>query len=234
MAKGTPQGAGPAVITIDGPAGAGKTTVARALAERLGFMLLDSGALYRAVALVALERAIGFQDDQALEAIAVKLPVRFERHGSGTRVWLAQRDVTAEIREPSVSDAASRVSARPRVRAALLGLQRAIAVGRGVVAEGRDMGTVVFPDAAVKIFLVASPEERARRRTQELRDAGHAAADHAQVQEEQETRDRRDSEREVAPLRPAPDAVVMDTTDLPLEAVVDEVHRVVVRRLGRR
>lgn len=224
----------PAVITIDGPAGAGKTTVAQALADRLGFLLLDSGALYRAVALTALERAVALSDDDALERIAAGLQVRFEPTASGARVWLFGRDVTAAIREPSVSDAASQVSARPRVRTALLPLQRTLGAGRGVVAEGRDMGTVVFPDAPAKFFLVASAEERARRRTEQLRQAGHAAASHEQVQEEQEARDRRDSEREVAPLRPAPEAIVVDTTALALAEVVERVHRAALLRLGVR
>jgi CMP/dCMP kinase len=220
-----------AVVTIDGPAGAGKTTVARALAERLGFSLLDSGALYRAVALCALEQAVDLGDDPALERIAAGLQIRFEP-GSTVRCLLGERDVTEAIRAPAVSEAASRVSARPRVRAALLVLQRRLGA-QGLVAEGRDMGTVVFPDAAVKFFLVASPGERARRRAQELRLAGHEGVREAEVEREQEIRDRRDSERQVAPLRPAPDAQVVDTTGKTLAEVIDRLHGAVLDALPR-
>jgi cytidylate kinase len=213
------------VVTIDGPAGAGKTSVARALAERLGFTLLDSGALYRAVALVALEQDVALEDDAALEAIASDLPIRFDSAAGVQRCWLDDRDVTTAIREPRVGDAASRVSARPAVRAALLGLQRRVAEGGGVVAEGRDMGTVVFPDAVAKFFLTASPEERARRRSEQLRQAGLAAVSAGDVQREQEVRDRRDSQREAAPLRAAEDAVVVDTTAVAEDEVVSRIER---------
>ena len=216
-----------AVVTIDGPAGAGKTSVARALAERLGFALLDSGALYRAVALVALERGVALDDDATLEAIARTLAIRFEPADSFQRCWLDGRDVTAAIRERRVGDAASRVSARPAVRAALLGLQRRVAEGRGVVAEGRDMGTVVFPEAPVKFFLTASAEERARRRSEQLRRSGVAAVSQGEVQKEQEVRDQRDSQREAAPLRAASDAVAVDTTALSEEEVVARIERTV-------
>lgn len=222
----------PAVVTIDGPAGAGKTSVARALAERLGCVLLDSGALYRAVALVALERDVDLEDDVALGRIAGELSIRFEPAEGFQRCWLDGRDVTGEIRTPHISEAASRVSAQPAVRAALLGLQRRVAEGRGVVAEGRDMGTVVFPDARVKFFLVASPEERARRRTHQLRQSGLTPTQ-TQVRDEQEARDRRDSEREVAPLRPAVDAVVVDTTALSEDDVIDELERRSIEGLRR-
>ena len=221
----------PAVVTIDGPAGAGKTSVARALAQRLGYVLLDSGALYRAVALVALERAVGLEDDEALGRIAAALRIRFERAEGFQRCWLDERDVTAAIRAPLISEAASRVSAQPAVRAALLGLQRRVAEDRGVVAEGRDMGTVVFPDAPVKFFLVASPQERARRRMHQLRQSGVAAPTETQVQEQQEARDRRDSEREVAPLRPATDAIVVDTTALSEDEVIAKLERTAIEVL---
>ena len=223
----------PAVVTIDGPAGAGKTSVARSLAERLGYVLLDSGALYRAVAFVALERAVGLEDDEALERIATVLSIRFEPAEGSQRCWVDGRDVTAAIRTPRISEAASRISARPGVRTALLGLQRKIAEHRGVVAEGRDMGTVVFPDAPVKFFLIASAEERARRRTHQLSQSGVEAPSEAQVREEQEVRDRRDSEREVAPLRPATDAVVVDTTALSEDEVIEGLERRVIDVLCR-
>lgn len=222
----------PKVVTIDGPAGAGKTTVSRALAEKLGFTLLDSGALYRAVALTALERSVAPDDDDGLEGIAESLDIRFDLRGGTQRVWIGGRDVTTAIREPHISERASKVSARPRVRAALLALQRGMGEGGGLVAEGRDMGTVVFPDAPLKVFLDASADERARRRGKELRQAGHDKA-HEEVRREQQLRDRRDSERQVAPLRAAADAVVVDTTNMPLDQVVSTIQQLVSERIGQ-
>jgi cytidylate kinase len=195
------------VIAIDGPAGAGKSTVARAVAERLGYTYLDTGAMYRAVALAAAER----NQPAAEVAQAVTIEV-------GDRVLLDGRDVTTEIRAPAVSEGASQVAADPRVRAALVRKQRALlAAGGDWVAEGRDIATVVAPDAAVKVFLYASPEARAARRAEEL------GADHEDVLREQRERDLRDASANRSVDQPAPDAVPVDTTDLALEDVVEQV-----------
>jgi CMP/dCMP kinase len=194
------------VIAIDGPAGAGKSSVARAAAERLGFTYLDSGAMYRAVACRA-------QSDGA-DAAQVARTVRLEL---GDRVRLDGEDVTERIREPWVSEAASRVSSDPAVREALVAQQRRILAEGDWVAEGRDIGTVVAPEAQVKVFLTAAPEERARRRAAEL------GTDPAVVLREQAMRDERDRGREHSPLAPAPDAVPVDTTGLSLDEVVEQI-----------
>jgi len=193
------------VIAIDGPAGAGKSSVARAAAERLGFTYLDTGAMYRAVAYRAKDAA-----DPAEVARGIKLEL-------GERVRVDGEDVTERIREPWVSEASSRVSSNPGVREALVAQQRRL-LGQGDwVAEGRDIGTVVMPDAEVKVFLTASPEERARRRAAEL------GTDAAVVLKEQTMRDERDRSREHSPLAPSPDAVPVDTTGLSLEEVVEQI-----------
>jgi cytidylate kinase len=196
------------VIAIDGPAGAGKSTVARALARRLGWTYLDSGAMYRAVALLALASPARAPEELA-RAARVDL--------GGGRVLLDGRDVTEELRAPEVSETASRVAADPDVRSVLVAKQRGL-VGEGDwVAEGRDIGTVVAPEAAVKIYLTATPKERARRRAAEL------GADARAVLAEQTLRDERDATRAHSPLRPAPDAVVLDTTDSSVEEVVARI-----------
>ena len=194
------------MIAIDGPAGAGKSTVARAVAERLGFTYLDTGAMYRAVALAAAERA----EAPAEVAEAVELEV-------GDRVLLDGRDVTAAIRTPEVSAGASRVAADPEVRAALVRKQQAIMREGDWVAEGRDIGTVVAPDAAVKVFLTASPEERARRR------AAESGRDVEDVLRDLRERDRRDHSGDRTVLAPAEDAVAVDTTGLSLDDVVSRI-----------
>jgi CMP/dCMP kinase len=194
------------VIAIDGPAGAGKSSVARALATRLGSTYLDSGAMYRCVALAALRRKA------PPATLAPFLHIEL-----GERVLLDGEDVTEAIRAPEVTEGASRAAADPSVREAMVAKQRALMATGDWVAEGRDIGTVVAPDAAVKVFLTASPEERARRRAAEL------GADPGQVRAEQALRDERDSTREHSPLRPAPGAVELDTTELALEEVVDRI-----------
>ena len=194
------------VIAIDGPAGAGKSTVARAAAERLGFTYLDTGAMYRAVASAAAA--------DGSDAAAIARSARLEL---GERVTLDGEDVTERIREPWVSEAASRVSADPAVRAALVEQQRRVLADGDWVAEGRDIGTVVAPDAEVKVFLTADPGERARRRAAEL------GSDAEVVLREQALRDERDRNREVGPLAPAPDAVPVDTTSLSLDEVVEQI-----------
>ncbi|HEY5344112.1 MAG TPA: (d)CMP kinase [Solirubrobacteraceae bacterium] len=195
------------LVAIDGPAGAGKSTVARALAQRLGYTYLDSGAMYRCVALLALA-----SPEQAPAALAQKAHIDL-----GARVILDGRDVTDAIRAPEVSETASRVAADPDVRDVLVAKQRELLAHGDWVAEGRDIGTVVAPDAELKIFLTASPEERASRRAAEL------GADPQAVLAEQTLRDERDSTREHSPLEAAPDAVVLDTTGLTLEQVVERI-----------
>lgn len=224
------------VVAIDGPAGAGKSTVARELARRLGFSLLDTGAVYRAVALLAAERGVAPDDDRALLAICadVERDLRFVPGEEKQQVSLGARDVTAAIRAPDIGVGASIVSARPAVRAALLGLQRAIGQRPGgVVAEGRDMGTVVFPDAALKLYLDASPEERARRRAEELRRAGRDVT-LEETQRAQEERDRRDAGRLAAPLRQAEGALYVDTTGLSIDDVIERLVNEVGHRSPRR
>jgi cytidylate kinase len=226
----------PFIVAIDGPAGAGKSTAARRLAARLGFAMVDTGAIYRAVALSATRAGVALDDDARLGPVLATVQIRFEppsREGEGQRVLLDGEDVSQAIRTPQMSLGASAVSARPVVRAALLGLQRQLATApanAGAVLEGRDIGTVVFPDADAKFFLTASPEVRARRRHAELTAKGDAATYEA-VLADQLKRDRDDSARAVAPLRPAADAVQVDTSGLSLDDVVELVAREVAARL---
>lgn len=231
----------PFIVAIDGPAGAGKSTAARRLASRLGFAMVDTGAIYRTVALAARRAGIAFDEDEGLERLLPGLRIRFEAPpapdaAAGQRVFLGDQDVSAEIRTPAMSLGASAVSARPVVRAGLLALQRRLAAApgnRGAVLEGRDIGTVVFPDADIKFFLTAAPEVRARRRCDELRARGEPA-ELAQVLADQERRDRADAERAVAPLKPAPDALLVDTSAMDLPAVESALAAAVQARLARR
>jgi cytidylate kinase len=212
-----------AVIAIDGPAGAGKSTAARLVAERLGFVLIDTGALYRAVALVASERGVRWDDGPALGALAGMLELRFGRVAEGRPpLFIDGADRSADIRRDDISQGASRVSAYPEVRAALLGVQRAMGAEGGVVLEGRDIGTVVFPDADVKIYLDASPEERARRRANDPAHTGGQAGQ-AAVAASIEARDKSDTTRTASPLTLAPDATLIDTTGMPIDEVVSRV-----------
>jgi cytidylate kinase len=203
------------IVAIDGPAGAGKSTVAREVARRLGFTYMNSGAMYRCVALAATERGAEPRD------VATTLAIE-----PGEQVLLDGREVTALIREPAITEAASRVAADPSVRAALVDKQRQMLTTGDWVAEGRDIATVVAPDADVKVFLTADPAERARRRAVEL------GADRSTVLAEQAIRDERDSTREHSPLKPAPGSVVLDTTGLRFDEVVDRVVGLVDRARG--
>jgi CMP/dCMP kinase len=201
------------VIAIDGPAGAGKSTVAQGVARALDFAYLDSGAMYRCVALAALRAGIDLNDEERLAELARGIELDF----ADGRVSLDGADVTEKIRTAEVGEAASRVAAQPEVRGAMVERQRGLISNGRYVAEGRDIGTVVSPDAPLKVFLTASPEERARRRSEESGDPADG------VLEAQRERDRRDRERDHGPLRPAEDAVEVDTTGLPVDEVVDRV-----------
>jgi cytidylate kinase len=206
------------VITIDGPSASGKGTVAERGAAKLGFHYLDSGALYRLTALAAIKAGLMLDDEAALTRIAASLPAKFE----AGRIWLGDTDVTDTIRSESVGDGASRVAVLAPVRAALLDRQRAYRKAPGLVADGRDMGSVVFPDCRTKVFLSASAETRASRRYKQLIEKGFSANLSALVQE-MRARDERDAARPVAPLRPARGALLLDTTGLSIEDAVDAV-----------
>ncbi len=219
------------VVAIDGPAGAGKSTAAKMLAERLGYALLDTGAIYRTLALLAQREGIAWSDGPGVARLARSLDIRFAFEGGTNHVFLRDADISRDIRTPEVSDGASRVSALPEVRAALLDLQRRLGAAGGLVVEGRDIGTVVFPEAPAKFFLTATADERARRRVVELRAAGREA-DQAQTLAELQARDQRDSTRAVAPLRCAEDAVEIDSSAMSPEAVVDQMAAVVRARGG--
>lgn len=221
------------VVTIDGPAGAGKSTVAKQLARRLDYRLLDTGAIYRAVALVAKRRGVSWSDAEACAAIARDLDISYQFIGDKNHVFVAGEDVSAAIRTPEVSQGASQVSAHPPVRAALLDLQRRLAAGGGLVVEGRDTGTVVFPDAEAKFFLTATAEERARRRVAELAATG-ATVNYEQTLREISERDQRDASRDVAPMKPADDAVLIDSSTQTIEQVVDSLAKVVQARASAR
>ncbi len=217
------------MIAVDGPAGAGKSSASRALARRLGFGYVDTGAMYRAVGVLAAERGIDPDDAAALGRLVAGLD--FELARDGERLLIGGRDLSAAIRRPEAGELASRVSTQPVVRQRLVALQRALGAAGGVVMEGRDIGTVVFPDARVKLYLTADPATRAARRAAELR-AAAATVDEAALARELAERDRRDAGRAHSPLRPAADAVVLDTTALTLEDVVEAMERVVRERGG--
>lgn len=206
------------VIAIDGPSASGKGTVAAKVAERLGFHYLDSGALYRLTALAAREEEVDWEDEDGLAEIAAELPAYFE----GDRVFLFGEDVSDAIREEAIGVGASRVAVFPEVRKALLARQRAFCLEPGLVADGRDMGSVVFPAATLKIFLTASAEERAVRRYKQLIGKGESA-NLPQIQQDIIERDARDAARTVAPLRQEPDAKRLDTTDLTIDQAVEKV-----------
>jgi len=215
----------PLLITIDGPSGAGKTTTSRLLADRLGYRYIDTGALYRGVALAAISTGLTPDDDTALEKLCRTLKMEFMPGEKGLRLISNGSDVTDQIRTPEISMFASAVSARPVVRHFLLDLQRRLGREKKAVFEGRDMGTVVFPDADVKFFLDASPKIRALRRYKELKSVSPQTFD--AVERDMRRRDENDSTRNLAPLKPAEDAIRIDSTDLSVEAVVDRMLTVI-------
>lgn len=206
------------VITIDGPTASGKGTVAHRVADQLGFHYLDSGALYRLTALSAIRHAVALNDEHGVAKLAEKLPCRFE----GDQVFLSQDNVTGAIRAEEVGNSASRIAALPMVRHALAALQLSFRRAPGLVADGRDMGTVVFPHATLKVFLTASVEARAHRRYKQLIEKGFSANMHDLLQDLKE-RDARDSNRAIAPLKPAEGAYVLDTSDMTADQAVDQV-----------
>jgi CMP/dCMP kinase len=217
------------IVCIDGPAGAGKSTAARVLAKRLGFRFLDTGAMYRAVAWAAVRDALGWDDPDKLAVFARRLKIEVLED----RVLLDGQDVTAAIRTPEITKVTHHAADNPAVREHLVALQRAAAAGRDVVTEGRDQGTVVFPHAECKIFLTASPEERARRRVEDFRRRGQQVP-LEEVLAQQNLRDQRDTVRSSGPLRLAPDAIEFSTDGLSSEQVIDRLEAIVRQRMGGR
>jgi cytidylate kinase len=210
------------VITIDGPAGAGKSTISKILAEKLNLTYLDTGAMYRAVALGAHKNGINIKDGKALGRMCQTIDINFRTDGPFSKIYIGKEDVSKEIRRPEMDMLSSSVSSVKEVRAAMTELQRKIGMKGRLVAEGRDMGTVVFPEAEYKFFVTASPEERARRRYEE-RIERNEKVDREFVEADIRKRDEQDSSRSIAPLRPARDAIVIDTTDLGIDQVVDHI-----------
>ena len=212
-----------AVVAIDGPVGSGKGTIARRVAQALGYHLLDSGALYRLTALSAAQQGVDLGDVDAVARVARELNVRFDSHSDGSeRIWLDDEEISLDVRKETTGEMASVVAVIPQVREALLERQRAFQQAPGLVADGRDMGSLVFPSASVKIFLTASAEERAMRRHKQLKDKGIDVS-LAALSRDIEDRDRRDSERSVAPLRPAEDARILDSSGQSIEVVTQTV-----------
>jgi cytidylate kinase len=220
-------------IAIDGPAGAGKSTVAQRVAKRLGMLYVDTGAMYRAATLTALTRGCSIEDEQCLRDLLDTIDLTLEIHDGMQRVYVDGEDVTEAIRSLEVTRRVSTVAAHPLVREKLVDMQRRIASRKNVVMDGRDIGTSVLPDAELKVFLTASIEERARRRLQELEQKG-VKAEYGELLRDIEERDRKDSEREIAPLKQAKDAVLVDTTGCSIDEVVDRIVCLHREKIGER
>lgn len=212
------------VIAIDGPSGAGKSTAARLLAKRLGYIYIDTGAMYRAVGWKAVQEGIDLNDESALSSLSSRIDITITNDNENPRIYVDGMDVSGQIRTPEIGMAASEVSKSPSVRSRLLVLQRRLGEGGGVVMDGRDIGTVVFPDADLKFYLDADPAERGRRRYLELKSRG-LDVDPDRITKEIIERDRQDSMRDIAPLRPAPDAVVIDSSSMSIDEVLDVMLR---------
>ncbi len=216
------------IITIDGPSGAGKGTLARAIAKRLGFSYLDTGAMYRAIALLVHREDVNFDDEKRISEMLLQTHISFERdQNSNLRVSLNKEDVTEEIRTPDISKLSSDVATKKVVRDYLRGMQRRIARKGNIVAEGRDMGTYVFPDADYKFYIDASLSERARRRRIQLKESGIKVSIE-EVKSDIEGRDKQDKERLESPLHPAPDAVIIDTTNLTVDTAVEKIMKTIM------
>ena len=218
-------------VAIDGPAGAGKSTIARAASREIGFIYVDTGALYRAIGLYMLENSVGLDNEQEISKKLEGLEVSLGFKEGEQRVFLNGKDVSGLIRTPEVSMAASKVSAMPKVREFLFSLQKDMAKKHDVIMDGRDIGTVVLPEAQLKIFLTASAEERARRRYKEMLEKG-IKADYEEVLADIKTRDYNDSHREIAPLTPAEDAVIVDTTGISLAESIERLLKIIRERLA--
>ncbi len=232
MASATPARKNGIVVTIDGPSGAGKSTAARLVARRLGYRYIDTGAMYRALALLVRRKGISLEDCDAIERTCRDMELRFQEGAQGLLVLLGGEDVSDAVREPVIGELASTISTLPEIRKIMVERQRSMAKGGGVVIEGRDIGSVVCPDAEVKIFLEASVQERAKRRHRELAEKGIAVAED-KVREEIEARDLRDRSRRLAPLCVAEGAVRIDSTMLSIDEVVEAIMQLVCERLGR-
>lgn len=218
------------VIAIDGPAGSGKSTLAKLLAKELGYIYIDTGAMYRAVALRAYEQGIDIEDEDSLKKLCERIHLRFENKNGANRIFIDKEDYSEKIRTPFVSQLSSKVSSKKSVRDAMVKLQRLLAAKGSVIMEGRDIGTVVFPDADVKFFLDASPEIRGKRRYDELKQKGEGVSLEKIVADEME-RDRMDSTREHAPLKKADDAARIDTSNMELRDVLDKMLKIIKERL---
>ena len=216
-------------IAIDGPAGAGKSTVSKILAKRLGYTYLDTGAMYRAVTVLALENGVALDDEEVITNLLKNSTLEIIPESNGQKIFLNGRDVTELIRTPRVSELVAKVSVLPKVRQYLTKLQQEIVAKGNVIADGRDIGTVVMPDAEVKIFLTASPAERARRRYQELSEKGFMV-NYEEILQDVKERDEMDQTRQISPLRQAPDAILVDTTGLKIEEVVEKLLEIVRRK----
>jgi cytidylate kinase len=221
------------VITVDGPSGAGKSTISRALSKRLGYLEIDTGAMYRAMAWLARETGLDFDDQQAVQEFSEKAEVELQLHNGTTRVLANGRDITSEIRNPEISMLTSKIAALAPVRQVMMTLQRKMGTKGGVILDGRDIGTVVFPDAELKFFLSASAEERGRRRFLELQAKGMQTSLEETIQNVAQ-RDRQDSERELAPLCQATDAIPIDSTGLSIEQVIALMENIFQKRQQER